>query len=104
MQQHFKHAFAALALATLVAVPLAGGCARHAHTRGHFGVQNRTFFDRQAAAAGRGSAQGLDSEEAAAIHSKYRDTVGKPGAQSRNDPGSSVLILQPENHRDAAKR
>lgn len=80
----------------------AAACARRAHTRSDFGVQNKAFFDRQAEAAGRGSAQGLDSEEAAAIHQRYRDTIGKPGTTSRNDPGSSVLILQ-EPGRDAPK-
>lgn len=86
-----------------LALAAAAACARRPHTRSDFGVQNKAFFDRQADATRRGSAQGLDSEEAAAIHQRYRDTIGKPGAASRNDPGSSVLILQ-EPGRDAPKR
>ena len=85
-----------------LAAALAGGCARHAHTRRDFGVANHAFFDRQAHATTRGSAQGLDSEEAAAIHQDYRTTIGKREAAGRNDPRSSVMILQ-EDRRDSAK-
>jgi hypothetical protein len=103
--QHHKRTFsaAAIALATLAGAAIASGCARRAHTRSDFGVPNQTFFNYQAQAASAGSAQGLDSEEASAIHQHYRETLGKRGTQPRNDPGSSVLILQ-ENHHDASKR
>jgi hypothetical protein len=106
---HDKRTFsiAAIALATLAGAAIASGCARRAHTRSDFGVPNRTFFDHQAQAASAGSAQGLDSEEASAIHQHYREALGKRGAQPRNDPGSSVLILQENPHEtrhDASKR
>lgn len=85
-------------------IVLLAGCARRPHTRADFGVPNRAFFDRQAGAAAHGSAQGLDSEEAATIHQRYRDTIGKRGATApRNDPGSSVLILG-EDRNAATKR
>lgn len=92
-------------LATLVlASATAAGCARRAHTRSDFGVANKTFFDRQAQATGSGSAlQGLDSDEASSINQQYRQSRGTRGAGSRNDPGSSVLILQ-EGRRDEANR
>lgn len=83
-----------------IAVVLATGCARRPHTRPDFGVPNHAFFDRQAQAAVRGSAQGLDSEEAATIHQRYRDTIGKRGATA---PGSQVLILG-EDRNAATKR
>lgn len=87
----------------LIGILLAAGCARRAHLRDDFGVATRTFFDRQAVAAASGAGQGLDSEEAAAIHQRYRETVGKKGvAAPRNDPRSSVLILGEDRH-DAIK-
>lgn len=95
---------AAVIVSTLAAGTLTTACARRPHTNPEFGVNNRAFFDRQARAAYSGSAQGLDSEEAATIHQQYRQGMGaKRGAQSTPDPKSSVLILQ-EDKRDAAKR
>lgn len=85
-------------LAALVAVALAPGCGRRAHTRADYGVANRAFFDRQAQQAARGTTQGLDSEEAAVIHQHYRESIGKRGAQQRNDPRSSVLILEDDRN------
>lgn len=94
-----------IAISLVAGAALAGGCARRAHTSPRFGVQNHAYFDRQAAAAARGTAQGLDSEEAAVIHQRYRETIGKRGAQQqRNDPRSSVLILDQGDQRDASKR
>ncbi len=87
----------------LSGILIAAGCARRPHMRGDFGVATHTFFDRQAVAASSGAGQGLDSEEAAAIHQRYRETVGKKGAAApRNDPRSSVLILGEDRH-DATK-
>jgi hypothetical protein len=97
------HRQLSLVLATTVGALVATGCARRPHTRSDFGVPNHTFFDRQAQATSKGSAQGLDSEEAAAIHQHYGETLGKRGAAARNDPRSSVLILG-ENRDDAAKQ
>lgn len=95
---------AAVIVSTLAAATLATACGRRPHTNAEFGVNNRTFFDRQARAAYTGSAQGLDSEEASAIHQQYRQGMGnKRTTQSAPDPKSSVLILQ-EDKRDAAKR
>jgi hypothetical protein len=86
-------------LAALVAVALAPGCGRRAHTRADYGVANRAFFDRQAQQAARGTTQGLDSEEASAIHQHYRESIGRRGAQQqRNDPRSSVLILEDDRN------
>lgn len=87
-----------LMIAALVAVAVAPGCGRRAHTRTDFGVANRAFFNRQAQQAGRGAAQGLDSEEASAIHQRYRESIGKRGVQQRNDPRSSVLILEDDRN------
>ena len=97
-----RFSIAATALATLIAVTSAGGCTRQAHTRSDFGVAARTTFDRQARAASRGPTQGLDSEEASAIEERYREALGKRGALPRNDPRSSVLLLEEGRH-DAAK-
>jgi hypothetical protein len=94
-----RHTFS---IALVAGALLAAGCARRAHTRGDYGVPNHTFFDRQAQGATRGSAQGLDSEEAAVIHQHYGQTLGKKGASQRNDPGSSVLILGED--RNASKK
>lgn len=91
-----------LSIALVASALLATGCARRPHTRTDFGVPNHTFFDRQAQGATRGSAQGLDSEEAAVIHQHYGQTLGKRGVTPRNDPGSSVLILGED--RNASKK
>jgi hypothetical protein len=91
-----------IALAAGAGLLLVTGCARRPHTRSDYGVPNHVFFDRQAQAAARGSAQGLDSEEAAAIHQHYGQTLGRRGTAPRNDPGSSVLILGED--RNASKK
>ena len=91
-----------IVLAAALGVLLATACARRPHTRSDYGVPNQTFFDRQAHAAARGSAQGLDSEESATIHQHYGQTLGRRGTTPRNDPGSSVLILGED--RNASKR
>lgn len=91
-----------LSIAVVAGALLVTGCARRPHTRSDFGVPNHTFFDRQAEGTTRGSAQGLDSEEAAVIHQHYGQTLGKRGATPRNDPGSSVLILGED--RNASKK
>lgn len=40
-----------------------------------------------------GQPAGLDSEEAAAIHATYKDSLGGGGGKSSNDSGSRVMIL-----------
>lgn len=85
-------------VAVVFAVAIAPGCGRRAHTRADYGLANRAFFNRQAQQAGRGAAQGLDSEEASAIHQRYRESIGKRGVQQRNDPRSSVLILEDDRN------
>lgn len=89
-----------------VSVALAFACQRREHLRSGFGVENRTFFDRQAAAAGSGSAHGLDSEEAAAVQQRYRQSIGDPRsrAASPGDPRSSVMILQEDRRAPAKSR
>ena len=72
---------------------LAAGCARRPHTRSDYGVLNHAFFNRQARASERGSAQGLDSEEAATIQKRYHQTLGNT-SQRTTDPRSSVLLLE----------
>lgn len=80
------------------------GCGRRAHTSRTFGVANHTLFDHQAQATTHGSGQGLDSEEAAVVHERYRETLGTRGAEPRNDPRSSVLILDEGRHEAAPKK
>ena len=90
-------------IAIVIAIAAAASCTRRAHTRSDFGVANRTVFDRQAEASGSGTAQGLDSEEAATTNQRYRETLGRRGRESRNDPSSSVLIIQGDR-RDANQK
>ncbi|MBL9017542.1 MAG: hypothetical protein JNL83_25355 [Myxococcales bacterium] len=72
------------------------GCTRKPHTRSTWGTEVHSAFDRQAQATGSGSAQGLDSEEAAAIQRRYRQSIGNPPAKT-SDPRSSVLILEDDH-------
>lgn len=96
---HTMTSFSSWAAIVLAAATLAAGCARTMHRRDGFGVANHTFFDRQAQAATSGGAQGLDPEEAAMIHARYRETLGgRTQATGKGDArGSSVLILQEES-------
>ena len=80
----------------------AAGCTRKPHTRSTFGTEVRSAFDRQAQAAAQGSAQGLDSEEAAGIQRRYRQSIGNPPAKA--DPRSSVLILEDDGHATPKKQ
>lgn len=100
-QSHPSRFVVAAVAVTLVTAALA--CQRREHTRSGFGLANRAFFDRQAKAAGSGSAQGLDSEESALIHQRYRANLGSQRSTlAPNDPRSSVMILQ-EERRDAPR-
>jgi len=103
MREHKRiFSIAVVGVALLAGITVSASCSRRPHTSSTFGVANRTFFDRQAQAANNGSAQGLDSEEASAIHQHYRQGLGNRG-QTTADPKSSVMILQ-EDKRDAPKR
>jgi hypothetical protein len=91
-----------VAAIALAAATLGPGCARQLHRRDGFGAANHRFFDRQAEAAAAGPGAGLDSEEAAIIPQRYREALGARAATARDDPRSSVLILQEDG--DAARR
>ena len=77
----------------IVLLLLVAACARRPHTRSDYGVLNHAFFNRQARASEKGSAQGLDSEEAATIQRRYHKTLGD-SSQQQNAPRSSVLLLE----------
>ena len=75
------------------------------HRRDGFGVANHAFFDRQAEATRTGTTTGLDPEEAALIHARYRETLGgRAAASGKATPESSVLILQEGDHAGTTKK
>ena len=80
----------------------AASCTRKPHTRAAWGTEVHSAFDRQAQAVGHGSAQGLDSEEAAGIQRRYRQSVGNPPPKG-DEPRSSVLMLEDDGHATSKK-
>jgi hypothetical protein len=91
-------------LAAVALAVLAGGCARTMHRRPSYGAANHAFFDRQAAATAGGAAHGLDPEEAALIHQRYRESMGGRAATTGKDEArSQVLILREDGHAGVRK-
>lgn len=70
-------------------------CADREHIRDDFGVRNRAFLQKQHvhAEAAEGSPTGLDSEEAAMIQAKYRDSMG---AEAAGEDDQVLVIQEPK--------
>jgi hypothetical protein len=86
-----------LALAIASSALLMGGCVRREHLRADHGEAYREWFAAQQRTTETGPADGLDSEEAAAIYGLYRGMLrGDARGRSRND--SPVLLLPDRGH------
>jgi hypothetical protein len=84
-----------VALAVLSAA-LLGGCPSREHIREDYGQKTRGFFAAQHVHEDADTDQptGLDSEEAAAIHGRYRKDIGGTARDLSQDSPSRVLIVQ----------
>lgn len=74
------------------------GCASREHMEDEHGRKTREMFRAQHvySDAAQGAPRGLDSEEAALIHAKYRENLGgkRAGKAQAKDSPAKVLILQ----------
>ena len=69
------------------------GCAGKVHVRKDHGEKSSEWFERQKVneEGSKERVEGLDSEEASAIHGEYRSTIGSGRPAKQEDP--RVLIL-----------
>lgn len=81
-----------LAAFLLASSALAGGCARREHIRENHGEMSQAWHDMQRRAADDTPATGLDPEEAAAIHERYRRVLS--GDAPTGPDRSDILILE----------
>jgi hypothetical protein len=90
-------AFAGLALSS--------GCGPRDHLRADHGQATHEFFTRQRVwkTAADQRPEGLDSEEATLIHSRYRASLGNDNAPQPTEP-ARVLLIEDSNKANDARR
>jgi hypothetical protein len=88
-------------LGVVLACAALAACGRE-HLRANHGVRSRQAFGVQRIAREPAAAapSGLDSEEAAIIHERYRQSLGAPADEP--DRGARVLVV--EEPKDAPRR
>lgn len=79
---------------------LLGACAPVEHMRPDFGKLTQAFFEQQRVypEASKEKPTGLDTEEAAIVHKKYRQTMGEERARSEA-PAQVLLLQQPKERK-----
>ena len=88
--------FDAAGWVVLACVLVAAGCASREHMSEDYGRQTREFFAKQRVhpTPAEGSPGGLDSEEAAAVRDRYKQSMEPEKNRGQTDMSSQVLLLQ----------
>ena len=84
---------------------LCAACGGGAHLGEQYGrsVRAATAAQRLAGEPAKAAPSGLDSEEAAIIHSRYRTSLGAPKPAANEDLGGRVLVVE-EPQKNAPRR
>jgi hypothetical protein len=84
---------ASIFIVVLTAMSLGPSCAGRVHVIQEYGARTNDWHDKQRVyeVGAKERVEGLDSEEASAIHGDYRSAIGSGRTQKTEDP--RVLIL-----------